>query len=359
MKCSPLAIDHWPAADRSMWNEIVASGDILDHAGPGARWRSATRLIISRDYGYWLSFLQSEKVDFALAPPLDRITPERVRKYVVSIGGLAASTCAGRLRAVAIVATCAGGASDWTWLVRMRRSLDAKARRHRGQRKQHRIVASHKLVDAGIRQMRDALLSDCMSFRVRAIAFRDGLMIALLASRPLRRGNFASLRLGYHLHTTPTGYRIEIPNEESKTGQIIETAIPDELVPWLDQYLDVFRPRLLDGAASEHLWISKDGRPYSPKHLGDRITKITRRLVGVAVNPHLFRDCAATTIATVDPEHVRMVTPLLGHRTPVTAERYYNQAGSMEAGRAHQKNIRQLRKKLRPLTLRPAQRSRR
>jgi integrase len=205
--------------------------------------------------------------------------------------------------------------------------------------------------------MEDAHRSEHLTPKARAIVFRDGLMVALLALRPLRRGNFAGVRLGQHLHKTPTGYRIEIPSEESKTGQLLETTIPEDLLPWLDQYLHLYRPILLGGAVNEHLWVSKKGRAYSPKHLGERITRITRRLVGVAVNPHLFRDCAATTIATVDPEHVRMVMSLLGHKTPLTAERYYNHARSLEAGRAHQENIRQLRERLRPLRRRTTQKA--
>jgi hypothetical protein len=34
---------------------------------------------------------------------------------------------------------------------------------------------------------------------------------------------------------------------------------------------------------------------------------LTARILGVAINPHLFRDCAATTIATDDPEHVLII----------------------------------------------------
>jgi integrase len=49
------------------------------------------------------------------------------------------------------------------------------------------------------------------------------------------------------------------------------------------------------------------------------------------MNPHLFRDAAATTLAIHDPQHVRIAAPLLGHRTFATTERYYQQATAMEA----------------------------
>jgi hypothetical protein len=61
------------------------------------------------------------------------------------------------------------------------------------------------------------------------------------------------------------------------------------------------------------------------------------------------RDCAATTIATEDPEHVMTITPLLGHTSLRTAERHYNHARCLEAGRRYQKRIRELRGQMRPI----------
>jgi integrase/recombinase XerD len=52
------------------------------------------------------------------------------------------------------------------------------------------------------------------------------------------------------------------------------------------------------------------------------------------MNPHLFRDAAATTMAIADPANVRLAAPLLGHRSFTTTERYYQQACAQEAHRA-------------------------
>jgi hypothetical protein len=65
----------------------------------------------------------------------------------------------------------------------------------------------------------------------------------------------------------------------------------------------------------------------------------TREGLGQAINPHLFRDCAATSIAINDPAHVGIASRLLGHRTGSTTERYYNQARSVEASRLMQKSL--------------------
>jgi integrase len=44
---------------------------------------------------------------------------------------------------------------------------------------------------------------------------------------------------------------------------------------------------------------------------------------GHIVNAHLFRDCVATSVATEDPDHVRISAQLLGHASFRTTERHY------------------------------------
>ena len=67
----------------------------------------------------------------------------------------------------------------------------------------------------------------------------------------------------------------------------------------------------------------------------DRIRARTQRAFGTPINPHLFRDAAATTLAIADPAHVRVAAALLGHRTFGTTERYYQHAQSFDAHRAY------------------------
>lgn len=47
----------------------------------------------------------------------------------------------------------------------------------------------------------------------------------------------------------------------------------------------------------------------------------TRAGFGTAINPHLFRDEAATAPAIHDPARMRCATPLLGHHQLSTTER--------------------------------------
>lgn len=77
--------------------------------------------------------------------------------------------------------------------------------------------------------------------------------------------------------------------------------------------------------------------------LYDLTTKRTALAFGKALIPHLFRDCAATSIAIADPVHVRIASQVLGHRSPATTERYYHQARTVEAGRQWHETLARLR----------------
>ena len=50
----------------------------------------------------------------------------------------------------------------------------------------------------------------------------------------------------------------------------------------------------------------------------------------------------ATTIALTAPEQIGIVTPLLGHRSIVTAQRHYNLAGMASAAKAWHEVLRQI-----------------
>ena len=84
------------------------------------------------------------------------------------------------------------------------------------------------------------------------------------------------------------------------------------------------------------------------KAIHKMICRITQAAFGRPVNPHLFRDCAATSIALEDPEHVRMAATILGHASFATTERHYNQARSVEAARHFQGVIGNLRAARKP-----------
>jgi len=183
----------------------------------------------------------------------------------------------------------------------------------------------------------------------KAILYRDGLMIALLAARPLRLRNLLGLVLYDTLVHLGDQWFIQIPAAHTKTKEPIQLSWPGPLIAPLETYLASHRVVLAQGygRCTRHihgtLWLSADGLPMTRNRAYMRIAARTRDALGRSINPHLFRDCAATSIAIDDPDHIGIASRLLGHRAASTAERYYNHARSVEASRLMQRQILRLR----------------
>jgi integrase len=239
---------------------------------------------------------------------------------------------------------------DWSWF----RAVVGHLRRQgvRRRPKHPRLRDSAELLEAGLALMEKAE-EEGTPLR-RAAAYRDGLMQATLAARPLRRRNLGMVELGRHLVRSGAGWRLVFAGHETKTGAPLELPWPGRLDAPLERYLERHRPVLLGGRASDRLWIGQRGRPLDGRQIHKRVAAVTRRLFGRPINPHLFRDCFATSVAIRDPGHIRVAAILLGH-SQRTNEAHYNQARALEAGRLYQQGLVALRRRIAPEAASPCE----
>ena len=173
------------------------------------------------------------------------------------------------------------------------------------------------------------------AFRIeayRAGKYRDGLAIAFLAYRPVRLENLTAITLGQHLIQDGDRWLCQFAAAEMKDHSPLCFTFPDRLIPYLQTYLGLYRPTLLKGKTSLNLWISTRGTPMSEQAVYWNTCRLTEELFGQRVNPHLIRDCAATALATEDPEHILAIARILGHNSIETTTRHYNQSQMTAAG---------------------------
>ena len=347
-----LAVEAWPLPDQRAWRDVLNPGDPLEPGGACAAWRPCTVAGVRSSYGRWLTWLQLRRPGELARDVAERASPGNVAAYVEELRGLNASSTVlhrvDKLR-MALRALCPHG--DWRWLHRLVARLKRTVQPVRPKRP--RLRTSGELFSFGLRLIRDAELLAAAPWR-RAVQHRDGLLIALLAARPIRRRNLASIELGRHLLSVAGGYALCFAGSETKNGAALEFPLPASLVPHLARYLEHHRPVLLCPRgpraaarrvceAEAHLWVSPYGTPLVEGALYWSITRRTAAEFGKALNPHLFRDCAATSIAVEDPDHVRIIPSILGHDTLATSEKHYNHAQTLVACCRYQEQVRRLR----------------
>src|ERR1700745_775304 len=112
---------------------------------------------------------------------------------------------------------------DWSWIYRFASSMRA---RHKPARpKRHRLVHIERLLNLGLGLMGKAKSEE--TTRRKSRPYRDGWMLGLLASRPLRLRNLAGLTLDRTLVRRADGWWIQIPAAETKTKDPIDVHWPE------------------------------------------------------------------------------------------------------------------------------------
>ena len=339
-----LPRQEWPRADRAAWERALSPASLLDdEGGLAASWRPRSREAVLRSYGRWLGFLARHGDLDDVVEPADRMTPERIRAHVAELGvGLV--SIAGHLARLVMAASALFPLRDWSWLRAMRSAVQRRSTPSR--RKAGRIVSPAVLLDLGNTMMEEGQAGTASGPVPAARLYRDGLIIAFLALIPLRRGNLVSLEIGRQLTRSSGGWIVTIPGEEAKNHRPLVFTLPDALAAALDTYLAVHRPVLLaprQGGGTAGLWLGATGCPLSAIRVWRLVTGHTRQRLGVAVNPHLFRDCAATLLGDVDPANVLLAAPLLGHSDFRTTEGHYILAQTRGAFRTHHDHLESMR----------------
>ncbi|MBS4010296.1 MAG: site-specific integrase [Roseovarius sp.] len=347
-----LKIEDWPEGDRAAWEVALAPGDLLDGTmGAAHHWCPETRVMRRKAYGRWLTSRIRAGGFNPMAEPASRITREAVGSYISDLQGqVAPRTVCGYITGLYAVAQAFDPEGDWTWLRRLHGKLEATAKDSRD--KHSRLRPANDILAWAIARMtnidRDAPKRDIPT------AYRDALMVGLLISCPtMRLRNLTQIEIDRHLLRHSDGWELRFSGPEMKARRPVEMRIPDSLVPFLERYLQVFRPVLLDGAVSDRLWITRYGQPMPGKTVHAGISNATKRAFGKPISPHLFRDCAATFVALNDPKHIGIAAPILGHADPRTTEKHYIQAQQIAAGSKLQASLQSLRKQHAPFQYRP------
>jgi len=346
-----MPLREWPSADRELWLAAIRQEDLLEGGGARSGLRPTSNRKMERGYGRFLTFMNLAGLCTENIPAVDQISEPVVRRYVRELRELGNSTgtLLGRLQELHDVVRSMRPDRDWSWI----RGVASRIRSNHlpSIKKRHRMVATDDLLRLGQQLMQAAPRKK--SLKGSALEYRDGLLLALLALRPLRLRNLAALDLDRTLLRERDAFRISFDGNETKNGSPLSFPWPDVLLEPLIEWLEGYRPELarqtnrwtrrIGGA----LWVSSHGSPMTKQAIYDRVAKRTAQAFGAAINPHLFRDIAATTQAIEDPKHIRITAALLGHKTFATTERFYLQGRMLESTGRYQDGLLALRSDLR------------
>jgi integrase len=336
-----LPFAQWPEVDKLLWQQAIANDDPFSDA-PGARLAKTTLHSRWMAWRRFLGFMTITEPDALNIAPKERLAKERVRRFTKHLAETNTPySVACRIDALYGAARTMFPEVDWVWLRAVKARLFALAPPGGATGP---VITSVQLVELGLKLMEESNLKSNTSVSMAdAIAYRDGLMIALLGHVPLRHKNLAALEIGRDFVMVGERWCIVVPPADSKTKIELDYPVPDILQEPFSIYFSRVRPRMLRRANCNALWVSPKGGPLSYSAVGPVVTRHTTDRLGIRITPHDARDAAATTWAIAAPDQIGVARDLLGHSDLRTTTKHYNRARGIEASRAHYQLIARLR----------------
>ncbi|MFN0192001.1 MAG: hypothetical protein ACKVP5_08475 [Aestuariivirga sp.] len=341
----------WPEDLQAAWIAACRPGSLLRQTGVAARWSEPTKMHVTRGIGTFLYWLQESGLADPPVTFADLVTPPHVMAYAAARraqgrDATVRTQLVGFFRGMTVMVPD----RDWSWIRRLIASIP-EGRAASRQRKQPRLRHSLELLELGVQLTQRAETATTLIPLRRAILFRNGTMIALLALRPIRRKNAVALVIGRHITWTAEGWRLILPAAEVKNREAYDHRVPAEVGALLDRYVAVHRPILLaagngrmGSGSAPYLWVTQYGTLPTPEGFAQIISNETAKAFGKPVPPHFFRDSAMTSWAMDLPKQVCGGKHLLGNRSFAVVESAYNMAGSSDAATKLQQTIAALRK---------------
>jgi integrase len=285
---------------------------------------------VSRDdlacrYGLFLDFLARSGRLNAVSDAARLIIPDNVSAYLAEIKDRVSSVSVhgaiAKLRRM-------GEILDPTWNSDWLREIEQDlAWEMRPAPKQHRVVDSDRLWQLGMDLMREAEEGRHLPPVRRCLTFRNGLMVALLASCPIRLKNLAALEIGTTLRRVGDTWVIALPGTDTKAGRPDERPVSMILSHKIRDYMEHYRR---PSGQTNSLWIGRLGELLTYSTAERAITETVRKGLGIAISPHLFRSCAASTVYRHASGKPGMAAAVLQHTDPRVTEKHYNRARSVE-----------------------------
>ncbi len=387
-----LPIGDWPKPDREAWDAACRPAVRLRRGGSASHLAARTREDLQKRYGYFLTFLKESRRFDAATSCESLLTPENVDALVHRMRNeWSATTLFMTIQKLKQIARHLAPSTNFKWLSDIAGDLRAED----GPVKHPIVVDASQLLFAGLAFVKEYTEPERPIDMKSALNIRNGLMVAMLASCPIRAKNLTGLTLGRSLHLSNSCWWIDLQGSETKNGRPDTRMIPEFLTPALESYLRKARPFLITsrdprdsgrrhlaryngfdddletdqttvrsahlsrvGAAAVArgapkpddsdalgkllgpLWVSRYGGPMTCSSIYDVVTSVTEATIGVAISPHGFRYAAATTAAWKAGNMPHLASGILQHQDRRITDASYIRATSFEAAQQLAKMLR-------------------
>jgi integrase len=341
-KGSILAVESWQPADRDAWRGANSLAAVFG-TGPSTKHLSKATLDMNeRGFGKYLAYLST--IESYNRPICESgVTRLKVQGYLRELEAANYSLASQHkyLTTLLYVHKVLRPKDDVSWLEALVRTIPQSA----FQARERPLPTSDQVWDLGIGLIHEALEKAAREpLAPRPLrAIQAGLILAILAARSMRRGQFLNLTLGRTLFKDGESYRVGVPAKEAKNRKAYRTIFPTELAPYLDAYFSDWYPAQFRNELFRPLWIMANGEHFSASLLNKIIAEETERAFGTALSPNDLRRVTTTSAALIDPALVNIAAAVNGHSDPRVIRRHYDRSKGLGSQRRYAAQMADLR----------------
>ena len=210
-------VEEWPQRHRDAWDRARQPGDRLRPGGPASRWAPRSLAKTAHGYGRFLTWCDRQGKLSPDSSPGEGVTDRAVADYIDNLLAVGNSTQTAICRIEELYSALRVMAPDkeWRWLYQFVGQLQDEALPSPRRLAQEQYAHAQNLLDLGVALMAQAEAADNFTKLQQAMMFRDGIIIALLAARPIRLDNVANLEIGRSVIGDGCSYKIVLDAEEN------------------------------------------------------------------------------------------------------------------------------------------------
>jgi hypothetical protein len=206
--------------------------------------------------------------------------------------------------------------------------------------KQRNLLTLHDLERVGLALLQDAhkpMTTLCMKTKILglrgALRHQHALMLRLLVRVPLRSRNIREMRLEknlyqddvghWHLHFSGGELKIGTRNGRTNTYHVDLTDYCPDLLPHLEEFLNIYRRRIPNAATSPFVFLTQRGNPYDMHKLYEALSTNVFQRTDKRFYPHLIRTIWASEYLATKGATVEVAAAMLGDTPQMVYQRYY------------------------------------
>jgi hypothetical protein len=165
----------------------------------------------------------------------------------------------------------------------------------------------------------------------RAVHYQYGLILHFLVRIPLRSRNWRELQMPRNLYKDASGHwhlyfrgrELKIATRNGKTNEyhVDLTDYCPEVLPILEEFLTIYRPRIPHADASPYLFLTMNGRPYNTITFRNALYDMVLRRTNKHFYPHLIRTIWSTEFISKTGDFTT-AAHMLGDTVQVVLESY-------------------------------------